>query len=400
VKSLAIAILAGLATACGPSTSPVSDALAIDTLPGGIVRTISSAPSEPGAWALIEERELDLGGRIGYLRDLTLLDDGSVVVADLDPAALHLFAPTGEWVRSIGRDGAGPGEFEDAFLASRGDTIYVQDRRSARLSAFRSTGDYLGQVGSVCCLTEGMEVTGDGRLVVPMPAENASSRRWWRAAGLDGRQDTVAITDSRISRPPTWTVRVPGGDGFGKLVPLVPTIRTATGPGGRVLVGWSGDYLLRWTSTGLDTIALFGRAGSSGRPLGDDERADLAASFARTDASKEGLPFELLREAYDPDLLPATPELFDAFWVDPSGKTWVQRSSFGGDSTEVRLDLFDRGGVLLDEILVPADRWPTNPYHRAVSWNQQGVAVGFESEEGFTVLRYRVVHSSRVPASP
>jgi sugar lactone lactonase YvrE len=103
----------------------------------------------------------------------------------------------------------------------------------------------------------------------------------------------------------------------------------------------------------------------------------------------EQLPIEILTAAYDPTLLPSEPELFDWFWVDGAGRTWVQRVT--GDPTLVQLDIFSRDGVLLDEVRIPATRWPTHPHARPVAWTADRVAVAVEGAEGVELITYRIV---------
>jgi hypothetical protein len=370
---------------CGVSTSsPHSGRVTVDTLPDGTVRTMSSAPTEAGQWALIEERRIagpEL--EVGMVRDLALHPDGSLYVADLDPVTVHVFAPDGHALATIGRLGSGPGEFADAFLALQGDTVVVQDRRASRVTRFDRAGRTIDFLASACCATEGIGLTRAGGVLVPVPGAAAGAKRWLIA----GASDTITFSDPRLAAPTLWNVQLPGGGGFGKLVPLVPTMRFGFDPLGTVMAAWSGEYLLM--PIGRDgTRRSFGRVITDRPRLDDGARAALAREMARTDASLEQIPIEILTSAYDPSLLPSEPELFDWIWADPAGRTWVQRVVPGSDS--VQLDLFDRSGVLLDEVRLPRAGWPTHPHSRPVSWTAERVAVAVEGDLGTEIIVYRI----------
>jgi hypothetical protein len=383
-------LLALAVVGCGGSSSnPRSDTVTVDTLSDGTVRTMSSAPTEPGQWALIEERRIagpDL--EVGMVRDLALHPDGSLYVADLDPVTVHVFAPDGHALATIGRLGSGPGEFADAFLALQGDTVVVQDRRASRVTRFDRTGRMIDLLASACCATEGIGLTRTGAIVVPIPGAAEGTKRWL----LAGSTDTLVFTDARLTAPALWNVQLPGGGGFGKLVPLVPTMRFGFDPQGTVMAAWSGDYLL--TPIGREGARRgFGRVITDRPRLDDGARAALAREMARSDATMEQLPIEILTAAYDPTLLPSEPELFDWFWVDGAGRTWVQRVT--GDPTLVQLDIFSRDGVLLDEVRIPATRWPTHPHARPVAWTADRVAVAVEGQEGVEFIIYRISRAER-----
>jgi hypothetical protein len=347
----------------------------------------SKAPTDSGRWNLHEAARFHLDERVGYVRDVATTDAGWILVADADPASIHVYDSSGTWLHDIGRQGSGPGEFEDAFLAMLGDTVLVQDRRNSRVNRFLLDGRYLGSIPTACCLTEGIDIASGGRLLVPLPGP-PELRKSWLVVATSGVRDTIVVEDLRIRSPSLWIVRVPGGEGFGKIVPLVPAVRTAIDPTGGLVVAWTGEHRFWRSITGTDSQLVFGRSLAVSPTLDPAARVALAQSLAEADAVREEVPVELLREAYDPALLPDHPELFDMFWVDGAGRTWVQRT--GPDSGAVRLDLFDSTGVWLDTIELGSGHWPTAPYFRAVDWTERHAVVVVEGEAGPEVIRYRI----------
>ena len=64
--------------------------------------------------------------------------DGDLYVLDAQASEIRRFDPTGQWVRSYGRRGEGPGEFgSPSSIAVRSDgAVFARDSRNARLQGF------------------------------------------------------------------------------------------------------------------------------------------------------------------------------------------------------------------------------------------------------------------------
>lgn len=77
------------------------------------------------------------------VRDVDVDDNGNLWVLDAGNHRVQMFDRDGGFVRSIGRQGQGPGEFESpAYLAVVGDRLVVRAARS-RLSVFDLEGNHL-----------------------------------------------------------------------------------------------------------------------------------------------------------------------------------------------------------------------------------------------------------------
>jgi hypothetical protein len=77
---------------------------------------------------------------IGAISDLVVDDDGVVYAVDRQASQLHVVEGPGQ-VRSLGRPGAGPGEFSrPTTMLKRGDTLLVVDGGNGRLQGLSSSG--------------------------------------------------------------------------------------------------------------------------------------------------------------------------------------------------------------------------------------------------------------------
>ena len=133
-----------LLAACEPASSAESvESVVVDTFDVPIVTsdiassdvtcTISEDPV-----LVIGENEEDENHWFSHVRGVGRLSDGSIVAVDRSSAE----------VRSMGRHGEGPGEFQDPFIlwVTAGDTIWVGDYRPWRYNLFTAQGEFVRRV--------------------------------------------------------------------------------------------------------------------------------------------------------------------------------------------------------------------------------------------------------------
>ncbi len=393
-RALAAALVAALA-GCGERDIAAAR-VHVDTLPGGIPRTISDAPVDSGRLTLapaldIQPPELDSAELLDP-QDIALASDGSVLVADSKPAVVKVFSPDGRFLRMVGRAGSGPGEFRTAYIAVRGDTLVVQDPSNVRGTTFNwRTGAMLRARRTACCFYSAIGIDGDGRVVAhtmasPPDTSLRQTSGFVRFALNDSGADTVFASGRQDVKPgPAWLVR----DGQGRIrmgvpVPLQPRTAIAVDAAGGFVIGWSGEYLLRTSSDGRDTTALFGRPFES-PAVGAGARQQLVEARVRemVDASG-GIDEKSLRAAFDPSLIPDVRPAYDVLWVDRTGRRWIRRSE--ADTVTVHLDVFAPDGRWLDVVAVPASGWPRTAY-APVAWGADAVAVVLEGGDGRPLVR-------------
>lgn len=142
-RSLARWFLVFSILACSPQDAPP------DRDPSG-----TSPEQAPVAeWTLTREPLLEIGvaeGDEAYqfhrVAGSVRLGSGGILVLNTGSQQLRLFDETGTYVRAIGREGEGPGEFRDPtrIRTLAPDSIVVWDRELRRISFFDARGEFLG----------------------------------------------------------------------------------------------------------------------------------------------------------------------------------------------------------------------------------------------------------------
>ena len=112
----------------------------------------SGRPSDTGATSMDFRSIRRPGPPFHYPTNLALGADGQIYVADgYGNARIHEFTPKGQWVRSWGEPGSGPGQFHipHGLAVARDGTIYVADRENSRIQLFSASGEFLGALTDV-----------------------------------------------------------------------------------------------------------------------------------------------------------------------------------------------------------------------------------------------------------
>lgn len=375
----------------------------IDTLPGGMERVVSPAPTSwegTAGWQVELVQEITgaegTPGELVNPQSVAVDDWGRVYVVDEKPNRIKVYGADGEFIRAIGSEGEGPGEFRVGFLAVHAGLVVLQDPRLARLTVWDSTGAFQRSWTSSCCYWSDIQVDNQGLIYVPsmVPGRVGEVRhegtpyvRWT----LDGMIVDTAWVPTNNSQVKTWTVT--NGDGpkqaqMVRPVPLTPRIVSGFNPVGGFLLGWSAEPRIAVSPKGSDTTGIFGRTWTPVPVTAERKRAevDRAIREVGTDFGEDNLRRTFRLEDI-PDIAPA----FVAVTADRLGNRWV-RLDPGLDSTTTRFDVYNPAGALLGEVVVS----PSMPMYGRVAFGRDELVVARENANGMPVVaRYRVVRGKK-----
>lgn len=360
-----IVALALAAAACGGADARVAPTSTVRDS-AGIHIAESTAPlwAEGERWRLAAEPALEIGmadGPAHYLlsqvRDVRRLDDGSILLVNGASAELRLYAADGAFVRAVGGEGEGPGEFRspDWVNVIAGDSLLVYDRQLRRLSLMSPDLGFVRSVNlpgtpqsgfprAIGAFTDGTILVGIEQ--APEGPSRPGVRRnpiaYVRLSPTAELLDTLAVM-------PGEEMMTTDTEAFILFMPVLFGRSTmAASHGGRAYLGSNDSYEIR--AHGRD-----GRLESIVRRLGEPQPVPPGAREERMRAMSEGEDERLggmLEEAFGQMPAPETLPAYASFLPDDAGNLWVQAMRPTEDSPYV-WTVFDAEGRLLGTIELP-----------------------------------------------
>jgi hypothetical protein len=379
-----------LAFACSGRERSHLAVATIDTLPGGIVRVMSPGPTawaDTNGWKLVETlRILGSDGDSTVINDpmsLALDGEGRVYVGDQSPAVIKVFDTRGNLVRTIGREGGGPGEFRTGFIAIHGSNIVVHDPQQLRTSVFDTSGTFVKSWTSLCCYWQSIVVDRAGLMYIPGMPPPGSGGMYIRYSIDGATRDTLLLAPGPEEK--SWTFTSGSGKNRSMMstsVPLSPALQRVVNPAGGFLSGYAERYEIAVSPHGQDTSLVFGRTWTSA-PVSPGRREAIVDSTIKQVAKYWGE--EAARNEIKVSDVPAMAPAFTSISVDGKGNRWVMIDP-GDDTTHTWFDVFDTTGVYLGQVAGPPGlvSW-------RISWKDEALLAYVEDADGEpAVIKYDI----------
>jgi hypothetical protein len=355
-------ITLALLSACAPRDSRRTSVV-IDTLPSGIIAVHNNVPAawhDSTTWHFEEVTRIEpqASGAEALVNPgfAAVMDDvGRIYVADEDPARIKVFDSTGKFVRTIGRDGEGPGEYKAPFLAVLHGGLIVHDPQLQRVTRFDSAGNVVTMFRSACCVwgQRSVAVDDSGHIwtqTIP-PGEFNHAAVLIRFDTLGRLLDTLRVPQTQP--PDYWVVSrdVDGGHSTSSFkIPGGADELISVTPSGGLLRAWSSRYVVAIEGYAGDTTRTFDRAWTP-VPVPQEERVQRFSSMTKMLEPRLG-PEIIARDFHLRDVPTERPPMRELD-ADPSGRIWVETAST--DTSATFYDVFDSTGVWQGTVRAP---WP------------------------------------------
>ena len=357
-----LAVLPGVVLVLGCANGMGSDSPGwsgtVDTLASGQI--VVSNP-RTGVWGEGEGWTVTEDLRIGAVDDPGPYQLGRVIALDVDghgriwaldaqANVIRVFARDGHHVRTVGREGGGPGEFAGPAHMEFGPDgrLRVPDPQNNRISVIDTTGAFVDSrrmEGGFFVSPWPGGFDRDGFYYSPIPFDYGDGEFGLALVRLDRDftpVDTIPDLRSPLTRD-AFEVRDGEGGGLIASVPYSPGFRTARSPGGTTWGLLTGPYRFFEVDADGDTV------------LSVEVSFDpLPVTAADREAAVEELSwFTDQGGRVDPSRIPDTKPAAWSLFIDDADHVWVDRvtSNPGGRD----FDVFDPAGRLLGRVTLP---WP------------------------------------------
>jgi hypothetical protein len=367
-----------VSAACGGVESGSADGGARDSAGIQIVENTAPLWSEANAWRLSPSPILDLGGagadsahEFYRVAGVVRLTDGTIVVANSGTSQLRYFAADGTTIRSVGREGAGPGEFRTLLSLHRlpGDSLLAYDPMNRRLTLLDAAGRHVRDVSLPTAMGFVLfQLAGrlpDGSYLVHAPSTPIGPEMLSRPLGaardsiLVLRLDTAGVPVDTLGTFPAGIVEVRNMEMFGRSmpvpipIPFTPSTMVAAGPDA-VYVGTSDSYEIRVLSPDGALRRLIRREVPA-RPVTQADRDAMTARM-RDLPSQGGAQLAPMMEQFQKAMAeidyPETMPAYGSLRLDAEGNLWVAEHS-GGAPAPVHWSVFGPDGRFLGTVTMP-----------------------------------------------
>ncbi len=327
----------------------------VDTLPNGTIEVHNPSHGiwdSSTAWRVEEETRIGMlegsgPALFGRISALEVDGSGRIYVFESQAQELRVFDSSGSHVRTIGREGGGPGEFKQGIgLAwSPGANLWVVDPGNVRISVFDTAGTY-----------QTMHRILGGYIMMPWKGRFDNAGRFYHygldlAAEAGGRFVMVrfdsllhSLDTLRIPRPPEeHYFELQTEDGFMRAgVPFSAEISWTLSPSGHLWFANTSDYRIYRRSVAGDTVMEISR-----------EFEPLPVTAAEIDTAIISLDwFTRQGGKVDRSQFPGVKPALSTLYVDDEDRLWAVPVVADTDMRRL-LDVFDSLGRYLGRVRLP-----------------------------------------------
>jgi hypothetical protein len=329
----------------------------------GIVIIESRAAAWPagGGWKLSPEPVVQIGSADGppetqlfRVQTVRRLPDGRIIVANSGTNEVRVYSSTGQHIRTIGREGQGPGEFRSPrnFWLLPGDSLLVVDLD--RASVFDSAGQFIrsesfGMIDPQDRFDDGSYLRVVFAAGVDAYALGASRPRYAivRATRMDGSDP-----DTLTELPGSDTYRIsPDGNNIAAYSPPFGRRRMVMVHESSIYTGDGSDFEVWELDTRGAPVRIMRRVAEA-EPVTSD--AIQAAEQAMLERAQYEVQRQRLWQLFREWKHPPTQPFFDEIVIDLDGNVWTRLFQAAPHETR-QWTVFDADGSWLGEVEMPAE---------------------------------------------
>lgn len=354
-----------LVSSCGDQAGGSTWQITVDTI-DGVSRVLNTPPKGGPVPTRVGEETLRIGtvegGRatsFGMIRQLAVLPDGRIAVADGQAQEVRLFGADGRHLRTFGGAGAGPGELRGLQGVHVGPDgmLRVPEQANARLTVFDPDSGFV-MTYPLRLYSYGFRgpwaaaVDSSGRTLVASSGQYGEGRFWNMVRVYDQTMNQVdsipyhEYTD--VARrataeggddafPGTWRIALGSGSWTWAGVPFYSQAHQVLAPTGEFWSSEEGQLGLevaRWASSGDTSLILTSHR--KPEPVTAAERDSAMAELRERLAERVSTPLKL-----DASRVPATKPPLYGLSLDDAGRLWVRLTE---SSASTVYDVFARDG--------------------------------------------------------
>jgi len=318
-------------------------------------------------------------------------DDENIYVLDSDANNIKKFDSSGRFIKTIGREGQGPGEFSNPYyLTYAKDRLVVWDLTNRRLCAFTPDGKFIKSSNIPYD-------QGSVRKLRPLPTGEilVEKEQTFRREPDKPQVCTIDLYSRDLEYLRTiyerslWRKKYVRTREFGistLYFPYSPDVRWDVSPEGKIIIGFSDRYELEVYGKDGKKLQTFSHAYEPVRVTEKDRKKYFdSIEFYRAGVKLKETPEYVSKETQFPKNMPA----FDNVLIDSEGNVLVVLNRENEDEKEKTVDVFDRDGKFLASVRIAGDT-PFRFSRQTTAHNRSFWLLNTGEDELIRVVKYRI----------
>jgi len=327
--------------------------------------------------------DLYRSGKVRFVPELTLDDNsmpediffespfsiacdekGNVYICDYRANNIKKFDASGKFIKIIGREGQGPGEFSWPYQATLAkDRLFVWDMRNRRLCVLNPDGEFIKseKITFATGRPQKMRSLPNGDIVIEMEKTYFGEP--------DKPQDcTIELYSPDLEHKKTiyshevWRNKYIRGE-FGLTnvpQPFSPRVYWDVSPDGKIIIGYSEKYEVSIYDNVGEKLSTFTHSYEPVKVIEEDKKRHFAGmTFSRGGEVKQGAPDFIVKNTKFPKYKPA----FNNILVDSEGNILVHVNRKDRDEMYRYFDAFNPEGNFIAKVQIVGDvSFPALPW--------------------------------------
>ena len=284
-----------------------------------------------------------------------------IYVLDYSEANIKVFNKNGDYLKTIGRKGQGPGEMTSPFsiCITKKNEIVVQDLNNHQISFFSLEGRYLKAISTAEVIIVGSVIDTRGN-IIGITSTTGPDTQIVELKKFNSELDYLYsfCSFSLPRRGPAYN-------------PFNPEICWALTVDDEVVCGYSENYELKVFSSDGKLIRIIRKDYEPVRITPDE-----------TDRIKKTLPGPMRLD------IPKNHSAYQDLTIDEEGRCYVRSWEKNPGTKEYYLDIFDSEGIYIAKVPIEVN------LNRNSVWKRNKLYTLEEDEEGFQVVkRYKITRN-------
>jgi hypothetical protein len=318
--------------------------------------------------------------------------EGDIYVVDSGAKNIKKFDAQGKFLKTIGREGQGPGEFDSPYYSTfAGNRLIVWDSGSRRLSSFTPDGDFVDSVNIAYNegWVRGLRGLSSGEVVVEMEKSYRREPDKPQECRIDLYSTELKFIRTIYKRE-LWRKKYIRTKEYGTTTlyfPYSADVRWDVLPDGRIVIGYSSKYELEIFDRSGNNISSISHTYDPVDVTEKDRREYFdSVEFYRMGERLKDPPEYITKYTEFPKHKPVYKNLL----TDSEGNIWVVLNRKNQDEDGKIFDVFDRTGKFVSRVFLEGDTaFPDNRNAYVVN---KGTFLLIETDENdlYRLIRFKI----------